>query len=111
MYRLPIESLKLTQQYIQTSVFKHIESGTIQYVNEMRVVSIIFIQVPARDSLDLHSCITFPFCRPQPMRPHMDGSTHGLRMDVYGVRTARERARTLSKFGRAPRLRRYKAWT
>ena len=48
-FRLTIETGRLAQQYIQASVYNHIQNGTLTYVNEMRSVSIVFIQVQGVD--------------------------------------------------------------
>ncbi|CAJ1351668.1 unnamed protein product [Effrenium voratum] len=38
-----LEQLNITRRYIPSAVFKQIECGTLQYVNEMRNISVIFI--------------------------------------------------------------------
>jgi len=38
-----IQELEITRRYIPSAVYKQIECGTLQYVNEMRGVSVIFI--------------------------------------------------------------------
>ncbi|CAE7199518.1 ADCY10 [Symbiodinium natans] len=38
-----LDQLNITRRYIPSAVFKQIECGTLQYVNEMRNISVIFI--------------------------------------------------------------------
>mmetsp|Transcript_9152 Transcript_9152/g.25564 ORF Transcript_9152/g.25564 Transcript_9152/m.25564 type:complete len:1056 (-) Transcript_9152:265-3432(-) len=38
-----ISELKIARRYIPSFVYKQIESGTLQYVNEMRTISVIFV--------------------------------------------------------------------
>lgn len=39
-----LKELNVIRRYIPSSVFKQIEAGTLQYVNEMRNISVIFVQ-------------------------------------------------------------------
>merc|ERR1719498_2174596 len=48
-YKLGLNCLDLLRHYIPSAVFKQIQGGTLKYVNEMRNMSVIFIQVAGVD--------------------------------------------------------------
>jgi len=48
-YKFSLGELDVLRRYIPAAVFKQIEGGTLDYVNEMRNISVIFIQVAGVD--------------------------------------------------------------
>merc|ERR1719421_2617771 len=48
-YRFQFPQVAITRRYIPSAVFKQIEGGTLTYVNEMRNISVIFIQCAGVD--------------------------------------------------------------
>lgn len=48
-YRLGLAQADILRRYIPSAVFKQIEGGTLTYVNEMRNISVIFIQCAGVD--------------------------------------------------------------
>jgi class 3 adenylate cyclase len=49
--RFRLTELNVIRRYIPSSVFKQIECGTLDYVNEMRNVSVIFVQCLGQDAM------------------------------------------------------------
>lgn len=48
-YQFDLAQLDILRRYIPSAVFKQIEGGTLTYVNEMRNISVIFVQVSGID--------------------------------------------------------------
>merc|ERR550514_2620006 len=48
-YRFKLQHLDVLRRYIPSAVFKQIQGGTLAYANEMRSISVIFIQASGVD--------------------------------------------------------------